>query len=213
MSGTEAFWVPALIAGAGTAAEYSAEKSAAGDRRDILNRAFAKTQETTDRATNMVTQEGAKMTGANRMQAMADQEAAAFGQAQQDMTQTGAGGSTIDTAGDGGNVSADFMRAKTDSALTEGNRMTAIARELAKTRAPGSMVQDETLRRADLAGKTGSMFGTARNMSQAATMDAQDVTAPWYGQVGKLAKMAALAYMAGGTGGAGAGGSSAGLAM
>lgn len=210
MSGAEGMLVPALIAGAGTAANYYGEKQAANERRGILNNAFAKVNDTTDKATKLVTDEGAKLAGDQRLQAMQGQEAAAYNQAQQDLTKTGAAGG-IDTVGDGGNVSGDFMKAKADRALAEGNRMTAIARELARTRSPSLMLQDEGLRRADIAGQTNSMFGSTRNLTNAAQLDAQGVDSPWWGKMGKLAQMAALAYATGG--GAAGGGASAGLAM
>jgi hypothetical protein len=69
--------------------------------------------------------------------ALEGQQQATFDQAQKDL---GTAPTIIEGAGDGGNVSSDYLNAKADTALTEGNRLTAIARELSKTRAPGQLM-------------------------------------------------------------------------
>lgn len=198
-------YIAAAVAAAGTAADVSAQRQAAKERRGILNQAFQDTQKATDKATQLVAQEGAKYQGDQRMQDVLSREDAAYLQEQKDLAGAGAGGNMIDTAGDPGAVSGDFLRAKADKALSEGARMSAIARELAKTRAPGQLMTSEGLRRADVAQQTGSIFGTSQNMTNAAGLDAQSVTEPWWGTAGKLARTAAMAYMMGGAGGAASG--------
>lgn len=198
MSGAEPLVLAALAGG--TALEYSAQRQAAKERRSILNQSFRDTQKATDQAAQLVTKEGEKY-GAGRAQDLQSQEDLAYAQSQRDLQGAGAGGDIIGTAGDAGAVSGDFVRAKADKALSEGTRMTAIARELAKVRAPGRMQNEEALRRAEVGQQAGSIFGTARNMAGAAELDAQNVQEPWWGTVGKLAKTAALAYATGGAGG------------
>lgn len=207
MSGAEAMWVAAAVAAAGTAAEYQGQQDKARKQRGILNEAFQDQKKATDKASALVLDEANQLGGDARQQAMFDQEAQAFAQTQKDLA--GAGGDIVGSS-TSGNVSSDFMKAKADKALSEGNRLTAIAREAAKLRAPGQMTADEKQRQADLMSRTGSMWGTTRNKSQAATLDAQSVQDPWYGTAGKIAKAAAMAYMMGGAGGAGAGAGAAG---
>lgn len=207
MSGAEPLALAALAGG--TTLDYMGQRQAARERRDILNRSFRGTQEATDRATRLVADEGANYNGATRQQAMQEQEASNLARELQDLQSTGATGANVSTVGDTGAVSGDFVRAKADKALSEGTRMTAIARELAKTRAPGQLTTNEALRRADVGQKTGSIFGTAQNMANAYNLDAQSVQEPWWGTAGKLARTAALAYTLGGAGG-GAGAAGAG---
>lgn len=185
-------WVAAAVAAAGTAAEYQGQQDKARKQRGILNEAFQDQKKATDKATALVVDEAGKLNGDARQQAMVDQEAQAFAQTQKDLA--GAGGDIVasDTSG---NVSSDFVKAKADKAVSEGNRLTAIAREAAKLRAPGQVTSDDKMRQADLMSRTGSMWGTTRNKSQAATLDAQSVQDPWYGTAGKIAKEAAMMYM------------------
>ena len=207
MSGAEAMYIAAAVAAAGTAAEYKGQQDKARKQRSILNQAFDEQRKTTEKSAQMLADEGAMFSGDARQQAMADQEAQAFAQTQKDLA--GAGGDIVGSS-TSGNVSSDFMKAKADKAVSEGNRLTAIAREAAKLRAPGQMTADEKQRQADLMGRTGSMWNSTRNMVNAGVMDAQSVQDPWYGTAGKIAKAAAMAYMMGGAGGAGAGAGAAG---
>lgn len=206
MSGAEAMYIAAAVAAAGTAAEYQGQQDKARKQRGILNEAFQDQKKATDKAAALVLDEANQLSGDARQQAMVGQEAQAFAQTQKDLA--GAGGDIVGSS-TSGNVSSDFMKAKADKAVSEGNRLTAIAREAAKLRAPGQMTADEKQRQADLMSRTGSMWGTTRNKSQAAALDAQSVQDPWYGTAGKIAKAAAMAYMMGGGGGAGAGASGA----
>lgn len=215
MSGAEALYAAAALYAGGTVADKMAKQKADGERRSILNKAFEDNKRTTEKSAQMLADEGAKMSGDARQAAMADQEAAAYAQTQKDLS--GAGGDFVGSA-TGGNVSSDFMKAKADKALSEGTRLTALAKEAAKLRSPGDLMMNERQRQADLMGRTGSMWGSAKNMTGAAVEDAQSVQDPWYGTLGKLAKQAALIYAMGGAGGAaggaaGAAGSGGGTAM
>lgn len=204
MSGVEPIALAALAGG--TAANVMGQRQANKERRSITNRAFEDSQKTGDKATALVQAEGANFQGDKRMESMRQQEMAAFDQAQKDLTGAGVQGATLDTAGDQGNVSSAFMRSKADRALSEGDRLTGIARELAKTRAPGLTQQNEGMRLADTLQQSGSLWGGAKRRVEAGQLDAENVQEPWWGTVGKLAQQAALAYMGGGFGGAGAGG-------
>lgn len=137
MSGAE----PLILAAAmgGTALEYAGQQQAKRERRKILNQAFDDQRRTTEKSAQMLADEGAKY-GGDRQQSFSDQEAAIYDQTQKDLA--GAGGDMVgsDT---GGNVSSDFMKAKADKALAEGSRLTAIAREAAKLRAPGMVTSNE----------------------------------------------------------------------
>lgn len=193
MSGAEPLMIAALAGG--TALEYAGQRRAAKDRRGILNRAFEDNKRSAERATALVQGEGANFQPDARRAAFDAQEAAALEQATKDLQgATGGQGATLNTAGDAGNVSSDFIAAKADRALAEGNRMTAIARELAKTRAPGLAQQNESMRAADTMQRVGSVWGDARARGEAAQMDAQNVQEPWWGTLGKIAKSAATAY-------------------
>lgn len=200
MSGAE----PLILAAAlgGTALEIQGQRQAAKERRSILNQAFDEQRRTTEKSAQMLADEGAKFSGDERQKAIDAQEAAVYGQTQQDLA--GAGGDMVGSA-TGGNVSSDFMKAKADKAITEGNRLTAIAKEAAKLRAPGMLVDSEKQRQADLMGRTGSMWNRTRNMVNAGVMDAQSVQEPGYAQLGRLAKQAAMIYALGGAGAGAAG--------
>jgi len=169
------------------------------DRRDILNQAYQEQSDATSKSAADLVSEANQMSGGARKDAMSAQEDAVYAQTQQDLA--GAGGDLVgsDT---GGNVSSDFMKAKADKALEEGNRLTAIAREAAKLRAPGQLTADESQRRADLLARNGSMWGTVKNNTRAATLDAEGVQMPWYGQLGQIITQAGQQAMRAGAGGA-----------
>lgn len=196
--------------GAGKGMEMAAERNANKERRGILNRAMERTSAAQDKAASQLVAEGQNFSGEKRLEATQEQEQAALAQALADVggTAQGAGAQVIDTAGDAGAVSGDFMRAKADRAISEGDRLTAVARELSKVRAPGRLQNEEGHRRASLLGEIGSEGSTTRNLANADSMDAQNVQAPWWGQLGKLAAAAGSAWAGGaaaGAGGAGAG--------
>lgn len=200
--------LPLLLAGAGAGINAAAERNAAKERRGILNRAMEGTDQAREKATQQVLAEGQKFGGQERLQAMQGQEQTALAQALKDVggtPQGGAGASVIDTAGGEGAVSGDFVKARADRALSEGDRLTSVARELSKVRAPGQLQQQEGLRRADLSERLGSAATSNRARVNAATLDADNVEAPWWGQAAKLATTAAALYASGGlSGGAGA---------
>lgn len=185
------------LAAAGTAAEMAAARQQANRRRGILNEAFAMKNAKADKANDLVLDAGKDMAATNRLAEMQGQEDQNYLQSMTDLKGNGAGGDLINTAGDGGNVSAEFVKAKADRAIGETQRMTAMARELAKIRAPGQMITNQGLRRADAQERAGSIWGDASNMMDAYGQDAQAVQEPWYGNMGRLAKTAAMAYLGG----------------
>lgn len=190
-------YTAAAIAAAGTAAEIAAERRKAQKQREIMNQAFQVTSKKSDEANQAIEDVGQEMSATKRladMQAQGDQINA---QTLADLKSTGAGGDQIATAGDAGNTSADFAQAKATRGGQEADRMTALARETAKIRAPGQMQTREGMRRADAQERAGSIWGSARNALDAYQMDAEGVTAPWYGTAGKLARTAAMAYLGG----------------
>jgi hypothetical protein len=201
--------IPYLLLAGGTAAKYAGDRKAANERRDILNKSLQRTQATSDDAARQVVVEGQQFTPDARAAAMQDLENAAFQRAQSDLSAGGAGGDVVDTAGGAGANSAAFVKARADKAISEGNRITDIAREMARNRGTGDLLQAEGLRRADLAGRLGSAASSSRNMAQADQLDAQNVDTPLYGKLGGLAQMAGAAWLAGGAG-AGAGGAASG---
>lgn len=187
-----AYWIMA----AGTAAKMAGDRQQQRQQRSILNRAMEQTAKTQGATQQMIGEEGAKYAGDERAAAMLAQEDAAFAQAQRD-TQ----GATLTPAATAGRQSADYLEAQAKKTASEGDRLTAIAREAAKVRAPGRLLQAEGQRGADLQGRVGSMLGADANMARAASQDAAAVQAPLYGQLGGLAASLASLY-AGGAGGA-----------
>lgn len=193
----------ALMAG-GTAAQAIGANQQAGQQRAIINRAFDKTQKVTQQGAADVLGQGAKETGAAQM---ADMGAAADTIA----TRTGAdlkgaGADLIGAAGEHGAQSQAFLAAKADRALTEGNRQTAIARELAKVRSTGDVQGNNAMSRGSLMEELASRGNTNRADTQAATLDAQSVQAPLISDLGKIASMAGMAGGMGGFGGMAEGG-------
>lgn len=192
MSGAES--IPLIISALGTAASVAAEQQAQGERRDVLNQQFTKTQEAEDKNSQLVTEEGKKFAPEDREGALNTQQQQNYEQSQRDL---GSAPTIIAGAGDAGNVSSDYLDAKSSKALTEGGRLSALARELAKTRSPGQLTTAEGLRRASLAGELGSMWASSRRGTQAAEAEAKTVETPWWGTAGKLASAGASAYGAG----------------
>jgi hypothetical protein len=186
-----AYWIMA----AGTAAKMAGDRQQQKQQRSIINRALDQTAKTQGATQQMIAQEGANYSGDARAQAMQGQEDAAFAQAQQDVQ-----GAALPQAG-AGRMSGDYLRAQASKTATEGERLTSIAREAAKLRSPGRLLQDEGARSADTLGRVGSALGTDANMARAAQTDAASVQAPAYGQLGGLAATIAGMY-AGGAGGA-----------
>lgn len=177
----------AALVAAGTAAQMLAAKAQQRQQRAILNRQFEKTDKATQEGTQAVISEGANQGGAAQLAAMKTAEDATAARTTADLK--GAGADIIDTAGGDGSQSQAFLTAKADRALSEGNRQTAIARELAKVRSTGEVQTNNGMSRAALAERLASAGATARAGAQAAQLDAADVQAPWYGDVGKIASL------------------------
>lgn len=192
--------LPGLLLGGSTALQIAGEKSKQREQRRILNRALDDTAKTQQQGTQMVLDQGKQLSPMARAAALADQEAQTLAQTRTDLggvTQPGASGAAIiDTAGSPGAVSQDFIKARADKALTEGTRLMEVAREAAKVRAPGQVLTRDGQSVADLTSTLGSMYGTNRNMTQAAQLDAEQVDTPWYGKLGNLAQKAATIYFA-----------------
>ena len=197
---------PYILAAGGMLANQAGERQAARERRSILNQSLERTDKTQEKATQALVGEGENY-GAKRQDAFQQQEQTALAQALKDVgarDQTGAGASLIDTVGDAGAVSGDFLKAKADRAVSEGNRLTSIARELSKVRAPGQQLNEEGLRRANLTEQIGSDYASNNAFARVAGLDAGEVDTPLYGKVGKIASAIGSAW-AGGAGGAAGG--------
>jgi hypothetical protein len=189
---------PYLLAG-GTALQMIGARQQQRERRGILNRAFDANEADTRRGTQDVVQEATQNAAPEaRLRAMQGAEDATFGRTQADIA--GAGGTLVDTAAGAGTMSPDFVRARADRALAEGDRMTAIARELAKVRAPGDVATNDSIRRSALSERLGSMWNTNRQRGNAAQMDAEAVQMPLYGELGQLGAMVGTAAALGGGG-------------
>lgn len=185
---------PYIIAAVGSGLAYKANQDAADERRTTLNRALEANEQATDKATNLVDQEAQQYAPKARQQALTDQEQQAFERSQKDLA-TGAGGGMIGTAGGNGNVSADFLKTKADRQISEGNELTAIAREVAKTRAPSLLLTKEGQSRANLAGNLQNTFGAARNAASAAGQDAAGIEPAAYGQIAQAVGNIGSSYM------------------
>lgn len=205
-AGALSWLTPQVAAGlmlGGTGAQMLAARQQQKQQREILNRQFEKNDTAARLGTQSVLTEGAKQGGAAQLADMTTAENAMAGRTMADLK--GAGADIIDTAGGNGAQSQAFLTAKADRALTEGNRQTAIARELAKVRSTGEVQGNNAMGRADLAERQGSAGATARAGTQAAQLDAAAVQAPWYGDLGKIASMVGTLGMlapAAGAGGA-----------
>lgn len=189
------------IAAGGTALQMSAQQDAADERRATLNRQLERDDQSQNKAIDLVQKEGQNYGMDERLKAMKGQEDQTYAQTQADMQ--GAGGSLVNTSADAGNVSEDFVRGKAERAVTEGSRLTSIAREAAKARAPSSMMSEDALRRAGMAGSLQNTWGANTNMARATGIDAQNVQEPGYGALGAIAS--SIAPSVGGMMGKGAG--------
>lgn len=205
--------VPIAAAALGTAAVARGEHVQATQRRDKLNEALMRTDKTQKDTNNRVLNEADSLSPLARAATMQAQATTNAEASKSDLASAGAtdaqGNAIIDTSGDNGAVSKDFLTSKADRALSEGTRLTSIAQQLAKVRAPGQVQQQEGERRADLTQSLGSMWGSTKAANDADQLDAQGIQTPGYAKIGRLAQMAALAYLTAG-GGAAAGGAGAG---
>jgi hypothetical protein len=178
-------FAPLIMSAVGTAATMMASKEQADDRRSILNRQLQETEKATDKSIDMVQQEGKRFDQQARLDAMKQAEDKTFDQTQTDIA--GAGGAALPAAAGAGNVSEDFLKTKAQRAVEEGSRLTSIAREAAKARAPGMLNFDDSLSMARLQGDSRNLWGSTRNLARANSMDADSVEAPAYGALGSIA--------------------------
>jgi hypothetical protein len=190
-------WVPYAVMAAGTVAKMKGDERTADEKRGIINRSMEDTQKQADKAAAAVAAEGAQYSPEQRAIDMKAQEQGAFQRAQADL----GGSSGIVDSSAKGNVSAEFLKAKAGKAVTEGNRITEIAREMARARAPGEQMTQEGLRRADMAGKIGSDWSTTNNMARAAQQTAANIGPNSLSNLGTVATAIGSAW-AGGAGGA-----------
>lgn len=177
--------VPAIIALAGTAASMSAANRQEKERRQILNRQLEREDQATDRSTALVNDEAQRYSMQNRQQGLQEAERKTYDQTQSDLQ--GAGGASISAAADNANVSDDFLKTKAARAIDESTRLSAVAREAAKARAPGMLGLDDSLSMASMAGDMGSLWGSTKNMNRASGLQAEAVNEPAYGGLGRIA--------------------------
>lgn len=191
-------YLPYIIQAAGTAATLHGQNKAAQERRDILNQQVARNTQATDKAIGMTMDQATRYAAPARTDALAQNEQKSYDQTQADIQ--GAGGAAIPVAASAGNVSGDFLKLKAAKAVEEGQRLTAMAREAAKARAPGMLGLDDSISMADTMGNVRSLMGTTRNMANANTLDAQAVQDPAYAGLGKIATAVGTGMAAGGFG-------------
>lgn len=196
--------IPYALMIGGTVLQQRAAKQQADEQRSELNKALTRTDQTQKKANTAIGEEAAKLAPATRMAALNTQVAANDGRATADLQAAGAtdgaGNAIIDTSGDHGAVSKDFLTAKADRALTEGTRLTQIARQLAAARAPGQLQEQEGMDRADLGERLGDWWGTTKAMNNANAMTAGNTEMPSYGTLGAIASQAGAAYAGKGKG-------------
>lgn len=191
--------IPYALMAAGTASQMNAQQEQADEKRTILNRQLARNDEAAKKSSELVLSEGDNFSPEARKKAMEGQENNVFDQSMVDL-KSGAGGgdpAAVNTSGDAGNVSDDFVRTKADRAVTEGTRLTGIAREIAKTRAPAMLLGQEGQRGANLASNLQTLFGSNSNMARATENDAAAVQEPGYGGLGSLASSIGSSMAAG----------------
>lgn len=204
-------FLPYILAGGGALAQIVSADDAADERRQILNAQLERDDQASKKSNQLVLDQAQKLSGQQRADELAKQEDKIYQQQQKDLM-TGAGGGalgTVQTSGDAGNVSDDFVRAKAERAVTEGNRLTNLAREVAKTRAPGQLLTNEGYQQADLAGALSNIGSTNQNYARAAQADASNVNEGPLGSFGKIASAIGLGLAAGGIGAPVAGGAGA----
>ncbi len=178
--------IPLALAAGGTVMQASAQQDAADEKRSILNRQMERDDAATDKANQLVNTEGQNYGMDERTKQLATNESKIYDQTQSDLASAGAGG-TLNTSGDAGNVSADFLKNKASRSIDEGTRLTSIARAAAKSRSAGGLMNDDALRRAGMASNLQNVWGTASNMDKATRADAENVQAPAYGALGSIA--------------------------
>lgn len=201
--------IPIALMVGGAMAKNAAATKQANQQRSQLNAALARTDQTQQKANGLVEAEASKLSPVARAAAMSMQADTNAAGAKSDLAAAGAtdsgGNAIINTAGDNGAVSKEFLTSKADRALSEGTRLTAIARQLAQVRAPGQLQEQEGQDRADLTQQLGSMWDTTQHLNDANQTTAGNVPLPGYAALGDIAQAAGSAYGGSKMGGAGLG--------
>jgi hypothetical protein len=198
--------IPIALMIGGAVVKNQAEKQQADEQRSQLNDALTRTADTQKKSNVLVQQQADNLSPIARAAAMTQQTGANLDQSKSDLTSAGAadgqGNAIINTAGDNGAVSKDFLTAKADRALEEGTRLSSIAQQLAKVRAPGQVQEQEGQQRANLTEALADMWGTTQHLNDANSLTAQNTPLPSYALAGDLAQAAGSVYggKAGGTG-------------
>jgi hypothetical protein len=172
------------------------ERRAQRDRRGIMNRAMEDASRSQRQTIDTVLAEAQSLAPEARMRAMDAAEGTVGTQLQQDMA--GAGGLTSPVAGRRSDAYSDALMTREAG---EQDRTGALMRELAKVRAPGNVLMDESLRRGSMAEALNSLWSTTRNRNRAAGMDADAVQAPWWGQVAGMGNRISSGVLRGMSGG------------
>lgn len=189
---------PFILMAAGAMAKNAAASKQADQQRSQLNAALTRTDHTQQKANSLIEGEASKLSPVARAAAMSMQADTNAAGAKSDLAASGAtdsgGNAIIETAGDNGAVSKEFLTSKADRALEEGSRLTAIARQLAQVRAPGQLQEQEGQDRADLTEQLGNMWGTTQHLNDANSATAENIPLPGYGALGDVAQAAGAAY-------------------
>lgn len=176
----------------GTALQMQGQREQRKDRSRILGQAMTDADQAQEQAIQQVTTEADMLAPERRLQDMRAAEDATYARTMDDL-----GGITLQPSQAAGAVSPAFEQLSARRAGEESGRMSTLARELAKLRAPGQVAVDGSMRRGAMSEALSSMFNSQRNRSRAAQLDAEAVDMPTYGQLGQLIAMAGSAYMAG----------------
>lgn len=193
----------ALLAG-GTLAQMKANEDVADKQRSIVNAQLQRNDETAAQNNQQVLDQAKQIYDPTARQQSIDAETQRVNDQQQADLKAGAGGGTVgtvNTAGDAGNVSDDFLKAKAGRAITEGTRLTDLARSIAKSRAIGGVQKTEGQQNADLYSNLNDLNSTNRNYAAASQTDASNVRPGALGTLGSLASAIGTATALGGTGG------------
>jgi hypothetical protein len=188
-----------IASGVGTAMQMQSQQDQAARKRSVMNRQLERNDQMAQKSGELVQSEADNFDPAKRKAAMEDQQAQNFDASMGDL-KSGAGGAdvgAVQTSGDAGNVSEDFIKAKAGRAATEGQRITDIAKELSKTRAPNQLLQTEGQRRGDMASSLQNLFGANQNMANATSNDADTVMDDGTGALGSLASSIGTSVAAG----------------
>jgi len=169
-----------LIVG-GTALQMQGQREQRRDRSRILNRAMDDAEQAQTMAVQTVTDEGEMLAPERRMADMQQAEDAAYERSMGDIA-----GIDITPSQGAGAVSEAFEQLRARRSGEESARMSAVARELAKLRAPGMVQTDGAMRRGAMSEALGSMFNSQRARTNAAQFDADSVDMPMYGQIGQM---------------------------